>query len=291
MKRRLIAAVLVAMALAPAGAEAALPALRIGVGARISPRETAGSYEEMLNWVGRKLGRKVELVQYTTYAEMDSALERLDLDFAFIGAGSYVRDHARFGVELLVAPQIRGVPFCYSYLLVPASAPAKRLADLRGKRFAFTDPTSASGRLVPTYMIGKEFGVGPEAFFGSVAFTWSDDRSIDEVNAGRVDGASVDGLLYDYLAKRNPARVKNVRVLTRSMPYGIPPFVSTRAADPRVKMQLRELLLSMHEDAEGKQILGTMEIERFIVPADANYDAIRDMEAWLANPSALRARR
>ena len=182
MDRRALATVLIGLALAPAVGEAASPPpLRIGLAARISPRESYGYYDAMLAYVGRKLGRKVEMVQYTTYGEMDAALERLDLDFAFICSGPYVSDHARFGVELVVAPQAHGVPVYYSYALVPATSPARSLADLRGKRYAFTDPKSNTGRLVPAFMISREFGVAPEAFFGTVTYTWSHDRSIDEV--------------------------------------------------------------------------------------------------------------
>jgi len=289
--RRAIVAALLLIALAPAWVGAETPPLRIGIGARVSPRESFGYYEAMLNYVGRKLGREVELVQYTTYEEMDRALERLDLDFAFICSGPYVRDHDSFGAELLVAPQVHGAPYYYSYLLVPADSPARTLADLRGKRFAFTDPNSNSGRLVPTYLLARDLGTTPEKFFGSVKFTWSHDRSIDEVRTGAVDGASVDSLIYDFLAVRKPERVKNVRILARSIPFGIPPFVSTRAADPRVKKRLREALLAMHEDPEGKRILDGMLIERFIVPVDANYDAVRDMEFWLSKQAPKRPRK
>src|SRR5512145_2908678 len=219
MKLRAIAAVLIGVALSPPIADAAVPPLRIGLAARISPRESYAYYDAMLAYVVTKLGRKVEMVQYTTYDEMDAALERLDLDFAFICSGPYVRDHAKFGVELLVAPQAHGGPVYYSYMLVPATSPARSLADLRGKRFAFTDPKSNTGRLVPTYLVAREFKASPRAFFGNVEYTGSHDRSIDAVNAGTVDGASVDSLIFDYVAKRSPARVKNVRIISKSMPY------------------------------------------------------------------------
>src|SRR5574341_1233226 len=293
MDRRALAALLVSVALAPtlAAAEAAAPALRIGIGARISPRESFAYYDAMLAYVGKKLGRNVEMVQYTTYDEIDAALERLELDFAFICSGPYVRDRARFGVALLVAPQAHGAPVYYSYALVPATSPAKSFADLRGMRYAFTDPKSNTGRLVPTYLIARDFGVSPEAFFGRVSYTWSHDRSIDEVHAGTVDGASVDSLIYDYVAKRSPKRVKNVRILARSAPYGIPPFVSTRAADPLVKQRLRAIMLGMHEDPEGKRILDGIMIDRFIIPKDATYDSVRDMESWLSKRAGAKARR
>lgn len=283
--RRALAATLLAILLAPTGGDAApprLPALRVGLGARISPRETFPAYEAMFKYIGKKVGRKVDMVMYTTYAELDLALERLDLDFAFLCSGPYVRDRAAFGLELLAAPRVNGAPLYYSYLLVPKGSPARKLADLRGGRFAFVDPKSNTGRLVPTYLIAREFGVAPEAFFGSVKYTWSHDAAIDEVAAGTVDGAAIDSLFYDYLAKRAPARVANVRVLLKSIPFGIPPFVATKAADPRVKRRFREVLLAMHEDPDGRRILDAMLIERFVVAEDANYDGVRDMEAWLA---------
>ncbi|HSN14939.1 MAG TPA: phosphate/phosphite/phosphonate ABC transporter substrate-binding protein [Anaeromyxobacteraceae bacterium] len=293
MRPRRLPALLLAALLSPsaAGATSPAPPLRIGIGAMISPVETFKYYDAMLAYVGRQLGRKVEMVRYTTYDEMDAALERLDLDFAFICSGPYVRDHAKFGAELLAAPQAHGAAFYYSYLLVPKESPARSLADLRGKRFAFTDPKSNTGRLVPTFLVVKETGLSPEAFFGSVKFTWSHDRSIDEVNAGQVDGASVDSLIYDYLAKRTPARVRNVRILAKSIPYGIPPVVSTRAADPRVKARLRDVVLGMHQDPEGRRILEGIGIDRFIVPKDSDYDAVREMEKWLNQHPELRAKR
>lgn len=293
MTGRSLAPLLIATLLLPGGAAAAdpPPALRIGIGARISPQESFSYYEAMLGWLGKRLGRKVELVQYTTYGEMDSALERLDVDFAFICAGPYVHDHAKFGAELLAAPQVHGAAFYYSYLLVPATSPAKALADLRGKRFAFTDPKSNTGRLVPAYLVARETGLKPEAFFGSTKYTWSHDRSIDEVNAGTVDGAAVDSLIFDFIAKRTPARVKNVRILLKSIPFGIPPFVSARAANPRVKQALREALLSMHLEPEGKRILDGMMVERFVVPLDASYDSIRDMERWIEQQAAEKGKR
>lgn len=278
---RILAPLLLAALAAPTGAAAAEPPLAIGVAAMISPRESATYYRELLAYVGERLGRRVEMIQYTTYDEMDTALERRDLDFAFICSGPYVRNRAKFGVQLLAAPQAHGKPFYHAYVIVPASSPARTLADLRGKRFAFTDPKSNTGRLVPTFLVGREFKVAPEAFFGKVEFTGSHDRSIDAVNAGTVDGASVDSLIFDYVAKRFPARVGNVRIMVKSMPYGIPPFVVHPKADPKLRARVQQILLGMDADPAGRRILDGIMVDRFILPIDANYDAVREMEGWL----------
>ena len=286
--RRALAALILTWLLAPVDARAGEPPLLIGIAARISPRESFAYYDALLALVGKKLGRKIEMVQYSTYDEMDTALERRDLDFAFICAGPYVRDHDAFGVELLAAPLAHGRAYYYAYVIVPAGSPAKGLADLRGKRFAFTDPKSNTGRLAPTYLVARETGLMPEAFFSSVEYTGSHDGSIAEVNAGKVDGASVDSLVYDFVAARAPARVKDVRILLRSPPYGIPPFVVNRKADPALRKRVQAILLALHADPEGRRILDGIMVERFVVPVDADYNSVREMERWLAEQGRAR---
>jgi phosphonate transport system substrate-binding protein len=271
--------------------------LKIGLAAMVSPKETLLYYDGLLRWVGERLGRKVELVQYRTYDEMDVALETRTLEIAFVCSGPYVRDRARFGVELLVAPQSHGKPFYQAYVIAPWASPVRSLADLRGKSFAFTDPKSNTGRTVPTYLITREFGVPPERFFSSVRFTFSHDQSIEEVSRGTVDGASVDSLIYDYLAAKSPASTKGTKIIARSPPYGIPPVVVNPAIDPALKATLKAAFLAMHEDPTGRAILDGIMVDRFIVPRDEDYESVREMERWLernagapaVNPAVLPA--
>ncbi|MBU1660271.1 MAG: hypothetical protein KKD28_02220 [Chloroflexi bacterium] len=45
--------------------------LRIAVAAMISPKETFGYYRDLLDYIGLKMGRSVDLVQRDTYAEVN----------------------------------------------------------------------------------------------------------------------------------------------------------------------------------------------------------------------------
>jgi phosphonate transport system substrate-binding protein len=270
----------------PAAQAAEVRPLKIGLAAMISPKETLAYYNRLLAHVGRRLGRRVEMVQYRTYDEMDTALERRDVEIAFICSGPYVHDRERFGAELLVAPQAGGAPVYYAYLIVPAASPATSLADLRGKSFALTDPKSNTGRLVPEHQVWSGFGVSPEAFFSEVRYTYSHDRSIDQVASGAVDGASVDSLIYDYLAAKAPARARGTRILSRSQPFGIPPVVVHPRIDPTLKAGLKAAFLALHEDPRGKAILDAIHVERFVVPKDADYESVRELERWVAEKAA-----
>jgi len=45
--------------------------LRVAVGAMISPKETIGYYRQVLDYIGRHLGKPVRLIQRKTYAKIN----------------------------------------------------------------------------------------------------------------------------------------------------------------------------------------------------------------------------
>lgn len=257
--------------------------LKIGVAAMISPKETNRYYADMVYYIGEKIGKKVEMVQRENYDEMDRLLEKGEVDIAFICAGPYVRDHEKFGAELLVAPQSYGKPFYHAYIIVHKDSDMKSLSDLQGKRFAFTDPKSNTGKLVPTFMVAKKFNTTTEKFFSEVIYTKSHDRSIEAVAKKLVDGASVDSLIYDYAAKKNPVYTSLTKVIEKSPPYGIPPVVVTKKIDLKLKEALRQAFLNMHKDSKGKAILDNIMVDKFIIPKDSDYNSVREMEKFISS--------
>ncbi len=256
--------------------------VKIGVAAMISPKETVKFYKQMVDYVGAKLGQPIEMVQKENYDEMDAMLERGDVKIAFLCSGPYVKDKAKFGAELLVAPQSYGQPFYHAYILVHKDSPIKDMAGLRGKKFAFTDPKSNTGKLVPTYMVAKDFNETPEKFFGEVIYTRSHDKSVEAVAKKLVDGSSVDSLIYDYAAKKNPIYTSETKIIRKSPPYGIPPVVVRKDIEPALRDKVKNAFLKMHEDPVGRAILDGIMVDKFIVPKDSDYNSVREMADWVA---------
>jgi phosphonate transport system substrate-binding protein len=280
MKRLVCFSVILVLAFCTSFVYAQEP-LKIGVAAMISPKETVKYYREIIEYIGKKTGIPVEMVQRESYDEMDNLLEKGEVKIAFICSGPYVRDKERFGVELLVAPQSYGKPFYHAYIIVHKDSPITSLKELKGKSFAFTDPKSNTGKLVPTYMIAKQFNTTPEKFFSNIIYTKSHDKSIEAVAKKIVDGASVDSLIYDYAAKKNPVYTSLTKIIEKSPPYGIPPVVTTKDFDPKLKEKIKEVLLNMHNDPEGRRILDGIMVDKFIIPKDSDYNSVREMETWL----------
>ncbi|HIJ90168.1 MAG: phosphate/phosphite/phosphonate ABC transporter substrate-binding protein [Desulfobulbaceae bacterium] len=255
----------------PAGqAEPDSQSLRIGVGAILSPQGTALSYQPLIDYLGRKMGKPAILVQRKTYQELNDLLARNVVDLGFICTGAYVEGIRKEAMSLLVVPLINGKSTYRAFVIVPGASPSQEFADLRGKVFAFTDPLSNTGYLYPISLL-QGMGRQPETFFGRTIFTYSHDRSIAAVMEGLADGASVDSLVYDFAGKRNPEIFRRTRVIWESPDFGIPPVVVPRTISPEKKTLLKELLLGLHQDAEGERVLAELGVERFAEPAPGLY--------------------
>ncbi|MFO3796113.1 MAG: phosphate/phosphite/phosphonate ABC transporter substrate-binding protein, partial [Anaerolineales bacterium] len=228
--------------------------LRVAIASVISPQGTVESYSTLLDYIGQKLNRPVELVQRRTYLEVNDLIKSGEVDLAFVCTSAYIVGHDDFGMELLVAPQVRGETVYHAYLIVPASSPAHDMADLKGKVFAFTDPISLTGRAYPTLLV-QSLGSTPEAFFSRVFFTYSHDEAIYAVANGLADGASVDSLVYEFALARDASLARKVKVIHRSPPFGIPPVVVNPNLRPKIKAELRDLLLNVHLDPLGQAAL------------------------------------
>lgn len=253
-------------------------ALRVAIAGVISPKETLRTYNQLLDYLGDKLDLPIQLVQRATYAEINELLRSGNVDLAFVCSEAYVLGNRDFGMEMLVAPEVRGEALYYSYIIVPLDSAVRQVQDLRGKTFAFTDPLSNSGRLAPTYLL-FQMGETPESFFSKYVFTYSHDNSIKAVAEKLVDAAAVDSLVYDYTIAKSPEYSRKTRIIWKSPPYGSPPVVVHPALNAQFKSQMRGILLRMNEDEVGKAILQDLMIDRFVVPDDLAYEPIRQMDA------------
>jgi phosphonate transport system substrate-binding protein len=266
----------------PKSSEPESAQLKVAVAAIISPKETFAYYRQLLDYIGQKLGREIQFIQRKTYGEINELLARGQIDLAFICSGPYVVGKEKHGFELLATPEVQNSHFYHSYLIVNKHSEFKNLADLRGHVFAFTDPDSNTGKLVPTYWLDL-MHERPETFFSKTIYTYSHDNAILAVAKGLVDAAAVDGLIWEYYRQKNPVFTSETRIIRKSEPYGIPPLVASKSLPSEIKKQIRIELFEMHRDPQGQKIISELMIDRFVNPRDEWYDSIRKINLKLAS--------
>lgn len=250
--------------------------INVAVSAIISPQESFHYYNDLLDYFSEKTGKKIEVKQRKTYEEVNGLLEKNMVDLAFICSGAYVTNHMDKKVKLLAVPVCNGKPFYQAYIIVNKESPINNFAELKGKSFAYTDPLSNSGKLYAVKLI-HGLGGDPAIFFSKTIHTYAHDNSIQMVTKQMVDGATIDGLIYEYLKKNQPERVENIKIIHKSENFGIPPVVVPIDTDEKTFMEFQQILFTMHTDSIGKAILDNLLIDKFEKGEEKNYESIKQM--------------
>jgi phosphonate transport system substrate-binding protein len=248
--------------------------LRFSVAAIESPRDTFAAYSRLFERLGNRLGMEIEFVQRRTYREVNDLLAAGRLDAALVCTGGYMdlRRRAPGAAELLAVPIVGGENTYESLVIVPAASPVTHVAELEGKRFAFTDELSFTGRAY-VHRFLADLGKDPERFFGTVTYTHAHDRSITAVAHRLVDGASVHSRVFANMLARDPQLARRVRVIHRSPRFGSEPIVVSTRLAPEERQRLRRVLVDLPRDPEGAAALAVLGMDGFAEPPPDLYDS------------------
>lgn len=261
------------------------PPIRFAVGAMLIPEAGNALYRALLEEVENRLGRPIKLVDRDSYAAVNRSLKEGEIDAAFVCSGPYVDGKRDFGLQLLAAPVAYGRATYNAFIIVREDSPVRRFEDLRGRSFAFTDPDSNTGHLVPAHLLATR-GETPAHYFSRVTFSGSHDASIAAVATRIVDAASVDSLIWEYARRVKPEHAAKTRIVWTSPAYGIPPVVVRPGLDRDLVQRLKAIFLAFDADEKGRAILENMMLDRFVEARDTDYDSIRAMQTALAEHPA-----
>ena len=248
--------------------------LRVGM----TPAFLNTQYGLLAKWreyMEAKLKRPVEIVQRDSYRETMDLLRLEQVDFAWVCSYPYV--YLRKQLRLVAVPLYLSQPFYRAYLIVSVkNRQIKSLSQLRGKVFAYADPYSLTGHLVPRYQLRK-MGEDPEKFFSKTFFTYSHGKLIEAVADGLAHGASVDGYVWDSLNALKPEITRRAYPVSKSREFGFPPFVARLGVAENDFASVQNMLIGMRRDPQGNSLLQDLNLNGFIQGVPSIYDEVAEM--------------
>lgn len=247
-------------------------------------RDELQFYDRWASYLTRRLGRPVQFVQRRSYRDALEMLRTGELDFSWTCSYSFLQAYDAGLADLVAAPVFEGKPLYRSYIIVHRDSPVTGIKQLEGKSFAYTDPDSNTGYLVPRSMIAA-LHANPDKFFRYSFFTWDHGQAIEAVADKVADGASVDAYVWEFLATIRPQLTEKTKIVQRSSYFGFPPIVARRGLDPKVKTSFANALFSMRKDPEGQILLKQMLLDDFVEVPLTNYDTVRSTAAGLKKGS------
>lgn len=273
VSRILCAAALACLCISTASQAAATEKLRIGLIPSEDSQAMIESSKQVLSSLESQLGMPVEPFVATDYNGIIEALRAGKLDVAYLGPFSYVLATSVADVEAFAVAVTKksGQSAYRSLILARKDSGIRQLADLKGRTFAFVDPSSASGHLFPKAGL-EQAGFDPAQLFSRVIFSGSHDASILAVANQKVDAAAVaDRILANAIA-RGLVKQDDLQVVWSSRAIPESPMVWRKNLDPALKQKVSAALASVKDVPWGDQGL----LDGFKPTNDAAYDVVRD---------------
>ncbi|MHC4395885.1 MAG: substrate-binding domain-containing protein [Planctomycetota bacterium] len=249
---------------------------RFAIASMISAEETWVTYKQLIDYVASHIGDEASMILRPSYSEVRILLEEKKVDLAFVCTGTYITCSRAATVELIAVPEFKNDLKYRCLFVVNKNSKINDIADLQGRSFAFTDPESNTGCIVPSWVVRKQ-GNEPKAYFSKIIYTGSHDRSLHAVARGLVDGAGVDSLVFYSFIENHPEMKEYLRIIWESEAFGAPPVVVPIGLPQSMKEQLRKIFLSMSQDVQGREILDSIGIERFKTPQPNEYSSAYDV--------------
>lgn len=245
--------------------------LRFAVALMISPREGFRIYGGLAEHLGKRLNRPVQLILRRTSSEVNDLVRSRQVEAAFLCGYGYIQGRKDFGLEALAVARVRGRTFYPAYIIAPADSEVETLEQLKGRVFAFADPVCSPGERAVPWERREAAG----AFFERHLVIYGHDRATKAVAENLVDGAVVDGMVYEQVALSHPEEIAKTKVIGRSAPYGTPPIALHPRTNFRLKKELQGAFLAMHQDEEGRKVLQKLAVDRFVPPGDRTHASMR----------------
>lgn len=242
--------------------------IRIAPGGADDPVTAVRRFKPLTEYLAQELGRPVELVLRGSYREILDAFGRNEVDVVFGNAINFVQARQQHGAMAIVKRLTEEGTTYTSVFVALGSSQAERLEDLRGKRIAFSDPSSTSGYVLPRLMLAKIGVSDPALFFAEIKFKGNQHDAIRAVLAGEVDAAAV----ASFVLSDPGVETRLLRVITRSEPVEMGPvFVNPRTLSPQTISRLRTAFLAIGATPTMKSLAAGLQVRNFLPASNGDY--------------------
>jgi phosphonate transport system substrate-binding protein len=250
--------------------------LRIGAIPAEDAQKSREAHKKLTDYLEKKVGIKTELFVATDYTGVVEAMRAKKLEIAFFGPLSYVLAADKANAEAYAKEYRKKGGSRYQGLIIthPESG-IDTLQDLKGRTFAFVDPASTGGNLIPRLNLMKN-GIDPDKDLGTVMYSGGHDSSGLSVKNKKVDAAAIVNVAYDNMRSQGILTDADAKVIFTSDPFPGSTWAWRKDLPDDLKEKIKAAFLQLHiEDPEALKTFAG-KVERYEPVLDSDYDLIRE---------------
>lgn len=261
--KKIAATLLLSTALVGAASAQDITEFRIGLLGGENAQDRLASNECFRAYTEEALGVPTRLFTPADYNGVIQGLIGGSLDLAWLGASAYAAvwlNDPEATEPVLVKTNLDGSYMYYSIGFARADSGITSLDDMEGRSFAFADPNSTSGYLIPLIEIPEAgYSMTEGDYFSRIGFSGGHEQSIIAVVNGDFDAGVVwadgqgeweDGYNSGALRRATDSGIVDMNDIVeiwRSRPIPEGPIVLRSALPQEVKDTVTELMANLHE--------------------------------------------
>lgn len=218
----------------------------------------------------------------TDYTGIIEAMRANKLDVAFFAPGAYVLAEAKANARVILKAERKGKAYFYSAIITHRDSGIKKLADLKGKTFAYVDPASTSGGVYPKVMF-LNAGINPDRDFTRVIYAGGHDAAVLAVLNKKVDAAATfsndtkgeDAAWTQFLTK--PGEAGKIVSVAYSKPIPSDLIAVHKHLDASLIKRVHKVFTGMSATPRGRQQLWDLyRIDAFVDATPADFEPVRE---------------
>jgi phosphonate transport system substrate-binding protein len=260
--------------------------VRFGVEPYESSQRLLPVYSDIAKMIGDKLGCTVQLYVATSYNAEIEAMRNNKLEFGQFGPLGYVLAHQVAHAEAVASfagDKDRPATYYASIVTWPGSG-IKTIADVKGRSFAYSDPSSTSGHLFPAFGLRKN-GIDPDNGVKAI-YAGSHTASFEALRNHKVQSGELNSEEIASATLHGQYDPKAFVTLWQSDAIPLDPLAVRGDLPAEFKARLAHVLstLDLHDlpQADQKFLASTQNPSLKTVPqTDASYNLIRDLVSTL----------
>lgn len=227
------------------------------------------------DYLSKKTGVTIRFTVLSRYGNILDSFHKEKLDAAFFGSFTGAVAVHKLGVVPLARPVNPDNTSTYlGYIFVRKDSGITDVTGMKGKKFAFVERATTAGYVFPLAYL-KDHGISDiDSYLHSYYFAGSHDAAIDAVLKKKADVGAAKNTIYDMMLAGKPSLEKELRIIARSPAVPSNGLCVRKELDDVLKRKLREALLAMHTDPEGKTVLSRFGALKFIETTERDYNPV-----------------
>ncbi len=278
--RKLIILVLACLLFVPAAAiaQSSQQKLLIGLIPEMNIFKQKQRFKLLGDYLSKKTGIPVEFTILSRYGNIIESFTSEKMDGAFFGSFTGAMAIQKLGVVPLARPvNLDNTSTYQGYLFVRKDSGIRSAAGMKGKKMAFVEKATTAGYIFPRAFLREKGITNIDAFFSEYFFTGSHDAAVFAVLNKKADIGAAKHSMYDRVRKEDPRVDQELVILAKSPPVPSNGLCVRKDLGAEVRKKLKDALLSLNNEPEGKLVLEKFGAIKFIETTAQDYQPVLDM--------------